>query len=85
MRGAEDVRGPELDLHDHAAVRRWIADLAVATDHAAEVAEDMLLPERERTMGHAEHVRRYHAARARTLELFEHAPDEDETPADVAG
>ena len=67
-----------LDLADPAAVRRWLADLRVAVDDSAAVAEDMLRPPRRRDLGPREHRRLYQDAAAKLDALFDHAdPPQD--------
>ncbi len=43
-----------LNWSDRDALRRWFADLTAVIDDARSVTSDMLLPRRDRTLGHAE-------------------------------
>jgi hypothetical protein len=44
---------PRLDLADHAAVRRWLDDVAARVDDLAAAASDQTAPIAERTLGRA--------------------------------
>lgn len=53
---------PAIDWTDRDMLRQWFADLSAALDDASAVAEDMLRPYRERSLGPAEARRLHHEA-----------------------
>jgi hypothetical protein len=62
-----------LDFADPVAVRAWIVDLRVAFDDAAGVTQDVLRPERRRSLGHVEHRRLYREAAQKIAHLLDYA------------
>jgi hypothetical protein len=67
-------REPErLDWADPGAVATWLRNLRTAWDDAASVTEDMLKPERERNLGHAQHRRLFREAQGSIAHLLRHA------------
>jgi hypothetical protein len=85
-------RRPErLDFTDPAALRAWIVALRVAFDDAAGVTQDVLRPERKRSLGSVEHRRLFKEAKTTIASLLDYAdppgePDPDDgEPSDPAG
>ena len=75
-----------LDWSDPIEVSKWLAGLRLSFNDADAVAEDMLLPPRQRELGPTLHATNYRAARAQIVQALDYAtaPDDDE-PSDPAG
>lgn len=59
-----------LDWSDPIAVSKWLAGLRLSWNDADAVAEDMLLPPRQRSLGPALHAKNYGEARAQIVQLL---------------
>jgi hypothetical protein len=81
------VSRASLDWSDPIEVSKWLAGLRLSFNDADAVAEDMLLPSRQRELGPALHATNYHAARKQIVQALDYAtaPDDDGEPSDPAG
>lgn len=80
-----DAKRPALDWADPAAVTQWLDALRVAFGDLAAVPADMLLPVRQRALGHAEADRLFEEARHAVVALLDFAAPPEPESGDPAG